>query len=129
LIPTEWIPTLGVIVVGCLALAGVLRTAQVAQETRRQSAVMGGWEQWRKDAETLRKERDEERDRHSKIIDDTLTEHRRELDAVEKRLDATVAWIRQVIPILREHGIPFPPQPKGITDTDPGLRVYRGSGS
>jgi hypothetical protein len=48
----------------------------------------------------LQRQRDEDEERH-----------RRERQAL-------IAWVRAVVPIFRESGIPFPPLPPGVLDLD-----------
>jgi hypothetical protein len=106
-------------------------------------------ESWRQDAVLLRAQMKEDREQAEaeiKRIEERLTaecdgkvgalnqrldemirtaammegRHRRELTAIEIRLEGTVAWIRAVVPIMREQGITFPAVPPGIIETDPG---------
>jgi hypothetical protein len=150
--PAVLLTVAAAIIVGTLGLVGVLRTASVARAVHNRQTAIEGWQQWREDAKALRAERDSERERHQREMDALRTEllgdcesrvgrvseridqlvenHARELAAVETRLDATVDWIRAVVPIMRAKGIEFPPPPRGILDTDPGgiLPVRRRDG-
>jgi hypothetical protein len=54
--------------------------------------------------------------RKSAAID---SKHRREMSLIEMRLEGAVTWIREVVPLMRSQGVPFPAVPPGIVDTDP----------
>jgi hypothetical protein len=129
--PAVLLTVAAAIIVGTLGLVGVLRTASVARAVHNRQTAIEGWQQWREDAKALRAERDSERERHQREMDALRTELLGDCESrVETRLDATVDWIRAVVPIMRAKGIEFPPPPRGILDTDPGgiLPVRRRDG-
>lgn len=112
-----WTPTVGGILIAVIGAWATWRTARVARLANDREAAIDGWQQWRADAQALRADRDA-------LLRD-IAKIRRELDVVEERLEGCVDWVKAVIPVLKAQGIPFPPPPPGITDTDPGLRPPR----
>lgn len=124
------LPVVGGVMVALIGGWATYRTAKVARMANDRTAAIEGWQQWRIDAQELRKERDALAAAIAKNRRDCEEATRRvkdELRIVERRLDGCVEWIRAVIPVLKAQGIPYPPVPKGITDTDPGMTAYRRS--
>jgi seryl-tRNA synthetase len=123
-----WTGLISGAVVALIALYGTVRTAKVAKLSNDRMAAIDGWQQWRTDAQELRKERDALNERIGKIkaeCDQRADELATELALVEARLDGCVIWIRAVMPAMRDRGIAYPPIPAGITDTDPGFPPVR----
>lgn len=127
------LPILGTVAVGFLTFLAAWRTARVARLSNERMAAVEGWQEWRKDAQALRTEREEMLQRHRQEMTQLgeqvrvecgirVTQMSQELALIEARLEGCIAWIRAVIPALRSAGISYPPIPRGITDTDPGLR-------
>lgn len=149
-IGTTIVTVIGGVVAAVLTLVGVLRTQRVAASSNDRTAAMEGWKQWREDAMSLRKERDEDRAGFraelaatterirgeceaqvrelSRRLDAVMTEHgrteeryRRETASMQSTIDALVRWIRTVaVPRMRERGIPVEGLPPGVMETDPG---------
>jgi hypothetical protein len=122
---SPWLPVFGSIVVAVIGAWATWRTVRVGRMTNDRQAAIDGWQQWRTDAQALRTERDALAARIDQIkadCDDRANQLAKELGEVERRLEGCVEWIRAVMPALNAQGIPFPPVPSGITDTDPRLR-------
>jgi hypothetical protein len=126
--PVVWIPAAGGILVALIGMWGVIRTAKVARLSNDRMAAIEGWKEWREDAKRLREENAQLNAQIKQIREDCTGREQRladELELVEARLDATVAWVRMILPVMRQRGVTFPPPPRGITDTDPGLPLAR----
>lgn len=117
------ITVIGSIVVALLGLAGVAYTARSAKAANLRTADSEAWnrqvESWRKDVEELRKDRDEDRKRLAEM-ESTLEAVKKEAAIDRLARYELVHWARAVVALLRANGIPFPPPPPGVADTDPG---------
>lgn len=122
-----WAGSAAGIVVALITLYGTIRTAKVARLSNDRMQAIDGWKEWREDAQALRRERDE-LNAQIKTIRSECERIASELDAVEQRLDGCVLWIKAVIPALQDAGMSYPPIPRGITDTDPGMSFRRPRG-
>jgi hypothetical protein len=133
---TAWSGLIAGIVVAIIGAYGVVRTAKVARLSNDRMAAVEGWKEWRNDAAALRVERDALAAKHRQDMLDLGNQLRtecgiraeqlaQELAIVETRLEGCVTWIRAVVPLMAAGGVPYPPIPRGITDTDPGLRPVR----
>jgi hypothetical protein len=76
---------------------------------------------WRQDNIELRKQRAEAEARLDALSErvDSLEEANRHF-AREK--NDFVIWARKIVDLLKNSGIPYPPAPPGILDTDPNMR-------
>lgn len=59
----------------------------------------------------------------SQLRDDDRLEYRAEKARLEAQVDGLIKWGRQVVPIMREQGIEFPPPPPGITHEEAVVRA------
>lgn len=119
------------------------RTARAAQQTTAEIEAKkfdaASWkdqvDSWRADVKELREQRDadarrfaEQLGRMQGRIDElaaTVERQAGEIMRDRQHVTALVSWGRQVVALLREAGITFPPPPPGVADTDPGLRRAR----
>lgn len=115
------------------------KTAQETRETEDQKLTTANWvaqiENWRQDVVTLRQQRAEDlaaHEEHRRTCTAQITaltqrvdglvgqqaEDRRQRRILEERNDALVYWGLQVIRIMREKDVAFPPPPASIVELD-----------
>lgn len=129
------------IVVALLSVAGVYianrytsKSAQAAQETTQQIEMAkletARTEGWRADNIELRKQREEDRKTYESNMREIVNRvEMLELDqkVSQRERQSIVAWARRIVDLLKESGIPYPPPPPGIMDTDPGIPRIQGN--
>lgn len=122
---------IGSVLVAALSLGGVIYAARSSRAANARSEETKTWQyqldalekranNWRDDVEALRADRDEDRAKLEAVQADL---GRFKEEAARDRLARfeLVHWARAVVALLTRHGIPFPPPPPGVSETDPGL--------
>jgi hypothetical protein len=101
------------------------RTAKSAQEITAAAelakATQSRDDGWRSDNVELRKAQSEYRERIDHLSDrvDSLEDQNR---MFLREKNDIIIWARKIVDLLKNSGIPYPPAPPGVLDTDPGMR-------
>lgn len=108
-------------------------TARAASAANRETSQLTGWrdlvKEGREELNRLREDREEDEERHRKeraedrgrieACQQQINELRVRFEEAERRERKLILWAREVVRLMRNASVPFPPPPPGVADTDP----------
>ena len=119
-----WAQTIGVIIT---ALSGY-GIARITRAGSREANQTTGWTSLvgalQKEVSDLRTEEDSTRAEIKKVVEESQSLARR-VYVLERSRHRWKGWGQQVVEVMQERGIRFPPPPEPLEDTDPNMESAR----